>query len=259
MCALLVLLSCRNFASAPAPRALALEGIVIAAIELQLALVEMHDMVADVVEQIAVVADDDDRRRIASRDSRPARACLRDRDNWSARRAAAGRARRTARRRARRACASRRRIPTGPRSAPHRRSRGPARIAAGARRRGMRARCRRGGSGFRRCGAGRARFRPRPAARRARDRRRARNRSAAVGPPGASCSTRPSFAPRRNVDRAVLGGDFAGDQRGTAWSCRRRCGREADAGAVGKERAGVVEQEPVAEPVGEAADCEHFP
>ena len=55
------------------------------------------------------MADEEHGVRIARDDSSPATACLRDRDSWSARRAAAGRARRTARRRAPRACASRRR------------------------------------------------------------------------------------------------------------------------------------------------------
>ena len=43
--------------------ALALEARVAAAPERELAAVEMQDVVGDVVEQVAVVADDDDRRR----------------------------------------------------------------------------------------------------------------------------------------------------------------------------------------------------
>ena len=85
------------------------------------------------------MADDDHGARIAREMIRAATACLRGRDSWSARRAAAGRARRTAPRRARRACASRRRIPSTGAAARRRRSRGPARIDGRARGRRMRA------------------------------------------------------------------------------------------------------------------------
>ena len=147
--------------------ALALELVVAAAPEGQLLLVEMDDRVDRAVEQVAVVADQQHGVRIVARHSSPATACLRGRDSWSARRAAAGRARQTARRPAPRACASRRRRTRPAASAPRRRSRG----RRGWWRRALRPnarRCRPAACGFRRCGAGRSPSAPRRAAPRAR-------------------------------------------------------------------------------------------
>ena len=155
-CAALPASSCALAGSACCFGALAFEARIIAAPERSLPLSRCRMWSADGVEQIAVMADDEDRRRIARADNRSARACLRDRDNWSARRAAEGRAAKTAPRRARRASASRRKIPTARGFAPRRRSRGRRGFRRRARaRRGRR--CRRAASGFRRCDAGRSR------------------------------------------------------------------------------------------------------
>ena len=90
----------------------------------------MQDGVDRVVEQIAVVADDQHRVRIALRGNPRARACLRGRDSSSARRAAGDRAR------ANSTAASATRMRQPPensaqgRAAPPRRSRSPARMRA---------------------------------------------------------------------------------------------------------------------------------
>ena len=62
---------------------LGLERLVVAAPECQLRLVEMQDVIADGVEQVAVMADDQDGSPGRSRGTRSARACLRDRGSWS--------------------------------------------------------------------------------------------------------------------------------------------------------------------------------
>ena len=112
---------------------------VVAAIEGQLAALEMQDRVDRGVEQVAVVADDDHGARIARDVVLEPQACLRGRDSWSARRAAGCPARRTARRRARRASASRRRIPRRARCWSAWRKAEAGEDRGGARRRGMRA------------------------------------------------------------------------------------------------------------------------
>ena len=88
-----------------------LEVVVAAGVEFELAAGDVQDRVDRVVQELAVVADDQGRVRVALAAAPPARARLRDRGSWWARRAAACRARRRAPRRAPRACASRRRTP----------------------------------------------------------------------------------------------------------------------------------------------------
>ena len=94
--------------------------------------------------------------RDSARDSPPARACLRDRGSWSARRAAAGRARQNSTA----ASATRMRQPpensrAGRAAAPPASKPRPGEDRGGARRARHARRCRRAGSGCRRCGAGR--------------------------------------------------------------------------------------------------------
>ena len=142
----------------------------------------------DLVQQVAVVADQQDRVRIALAGNPPATASLRGRDGWSARPAAAGRARRTARRPAPRACASRRRNRCTAAPAPSASKPRPGRIWRRAPARHGR-RCRAAADGSRRCGAGRWRVSASASS-------AARSVSAAstvssrlCGPPGASCAT----------------------------------------------------------------------
>ena len=75
---------------------------------------QIGDARDDRVEEVAIVRDEDDRVRIGARDTPRASCARRDRDGWSARRAAAGRAGRGAAWRARAASAS---LPRGGRSA----------------------------------------------------------------------------------------------------------------------------------------------
>ena len=202
------------------------------------------------------MADEEDGVGIAWRHRSPATACPRDRDSWSARRAAAGPARRTAPRRARRACASRRRRTSRAAAAPPRRSRG----RRGWWRRAPRPnghRCRRGASGSRRCGAGRAPSRPRRAA-------RSRSWSAASttsirlsGPPGASCATWPMRALRGRPIDAALRPDLAGDQAEEGGLAGAVAPDQAGLGAVRQRHGGVVDQQAMADPVGEVVDVKH--
>ena len=205
---------------------LALERIVAAAPEGELAVDQVDDRIDGGVEEVAVVADDDDGARIAGEDSARATACLRGRDSWSARRGGAGRARRRAARRAPRACASRRKNPSRAAPAPRRRSRGRRGCARRAPPPNAR-RCRRAAHAARRCGAGRVACSAScEQARRARGRRRAPSRAASAArsaPPArrGRCA-RPSAArsirhPARSRRR----------WRGRASSCPRRCGRRS--------------------------------
>ena len=102
----------------------ALEVVVAAGVEVELAVLAGAGCASHrVVQQLAVVADDDARCAGISSAAPPATARLPGRGSWSARRAAAGRARRTGRRPAPRASASRRR--TRPSAGPGRRWRSP--------------------------------------------------------------------------------------------------------------------------------------
>ena len=127
--------ACSLARSAPAWRArafelrqplgpLPLERVIAAGIERHLAALQVQDVVDDIVEQVALVADDQHRRPVGLAGNSPATASPRGRDGSTARRAAAGPARRRARRRARPASASRRRSCRAAAAAPPRRSRG---------------------------------------------------------------------------------------------------------------------------------------
>ena len=173
---------------------LPLEGIVAAAPEGELAVDQVDDRIDRRVEQVAVVADDDHRARIAREIAlQPQRAF----EVEVVRRLVEEQEVRLGeeqRRRAPRACASRPKSRSRAAPAPRRRSRG--RRGCGRRAPPLRARrYRRAARGSRRCGAGRWRARLRGAARRARGRRRAPSRAAICGPLGASCSTRPMRVP----------------------------------------------------------------
>ena len=136
------------------------------------------------------MADDDHGARIVARDDPPATACLRDRDSWSARRAAAGPAPRTGRGQRHAHAPAAGKFRAGPRLVGRRKSRG----RPGSQRRGPAPngrRCRPAGSGFRQSGADRGRFRPRRS-------RLSRSASALSttstrlsGPFGASCARLP--------------------------------------------------------------------
>ena len=92
-------------------RAPRFEFVVAAGVKLELAVAQMQDGVDGIVEQFAIVADDQRGMRIFLRAAPRAKARLRGRDSWSVRRGAARRAGRTALPPARRACASRLRTP----------------------------------------------------------------------------------------------------------------------------------------------------
>src|SRR5690606_40344900 len=100
------------------------------------------------------------------RRSFPARACLRGRDSWSARRAAIDQAARKARRQVPPACASRLRMRRQAASAPPRQSQAPREWSRRALPPSAR-RCRPAGHGFELCDGDRSPFVPPPAVRRA--------------------------------------------------------------------------------------------
>ena len=202
------------------------------------------------------MADHDHGARIARDDGLPATACLRDRDSWSARRAAAGRARRTAPRRAPPACASRRRIPRTARCCSACEKPRPARIAAA-----------RAGAECAPMSASRVWISA------------MRCGSCAVSA-SASSAVRSRVGREHDVDQAfravrrllrepadararrqliapLLGRDLAGDraeQRGLAGAV---AADQPDARAGRHARRGVVEQEAAADPVGEVVEGKH--
>ena len=76
-------------------------------------------------------------------------------------------------------------------------------------------------------------------------------------PPGASCSTRPSRAPRGMINGPAFGGNLAGDEAEQRGLARAIAADEADARPFGQQDAGRIEQEARPEPVGEIGDLKH--
>ena len=256
MLALLLLLLPGLGGEQPAPPPLLLEGAVIALVERQLAALEMQNMRGHVVEQIAVMADDDDARRIAREIvDEPERAFeieiigrlveqqqIRLREQHRRQRDAHAPAAGEFRQRAV--------LRLG--------------VEAEAGRMARRARRRRMGVdiGEPRLDFGDVVRVMRGLASRAS--RSARSRSAAstksisaVGPPGASCSTRPSLVPRRKRDCPLSGAISPLMSRNSVVlpaplrptkPARERPGRKTPAWS---------NKQPVAEPVGEIIDREH--
>ena len=133
----------------------------------------------------------------------------------------------------------------------------PVQDGGGARGRRHGRRYRRAASGCRRCRAGHARSRPLAAGRRARGRPPSTKSISVVGPPGASCSTRPSRVLARNGDRARFRRRSRRRSAGTAWSCRRRCGRRSRPGRCRAGGGRLVEKDPGAEPERNIIDVQH--
>ena len=235
---------------------LPLEGIIAAAIERELALIEMDDAVDGAVEEVAVVADEEHGPRIAGEIGlEPDRAFEveivgRLVEKQEVRLGEEHRGERDAHppaaRKRRAGAALRRRV--------------EAEAGEDRRRRALRPngrRCRRAASGCRRCGADRSPSRPRRAG-------TARSVSAASttsisdsSPDGASCATWPMRALRGRLIEPVFGRDLAGDQAEQRRLAAAVPPDQTGLGAVRQGDGGVVEEERAPDPVGEVVDVKH--
>ena len=77
------------------------------------------------------------------------------------------------------------------------------------------------------------------------------------GPPGASCATAPMRTPRGSDDAAALGRDLAPDDPEQGRLAGAVAADEPDPRPVRHREGGVIEEDPLADPVGQLVDVKH--